>query len=57
MREKVLANAAARADGSDDDKQYKGMNNYVDYRAGFRREHTIASEKGRWSTRTHARIV
>ena len=22
------------------------MNNYVDYRAGFRREHTIASEKG-----------
>ena len=46
MREKVLANAAARADGFDDDKQYKGMNNYVDYRAGFRREHTIASEKG-----------
>ena len=29
-----------------DDNQYRGMNNYVDYRAGFRREHTIGAEKG-----------
>ena len=25
---------------------YKGMNAYTDYTKGFRREHTIASEKG-----------
>lgn len=25
---------------------YRGMNNYRDYRAGFRRENTIAAEKG-----------
>ena len=35
---------------STDDPQagatYKGMNSYVDYTKGFRREHTIASEKG-----------
>jgi RING finger protein 113A len=46
MREKVLKTAAERAEGFVDDKQYKGMNNYVDYRAGFRQEHSIASEKG-----------
>ena len=46
MREKVLATAAARADGFEDDKIYKGSANYVDYRAGFRKEHTISSEKG-----------
>lgn len=33
--------AAGNADG-----KYKGMNSYVDYRAGFRREHTVGSEKG-----------
>mmetsp|Transcript_20672 Transcript_20672/g.51498 ORF Transcript_20672/g.51498 Transcript_20672/m.51498 type:complete len:362 (-) Transcript_20672:1423-2508(-) len=46
MREKVLKTAADRVDGFDDDKQYRGMNNYVDYRAGFRKEHTVAGEKG-----------
>jgi RING finger protein 113A len=46
MREKVLATAAARAEGFEDDKIYKGSSNYVDYRAGFRKEHSIASEKG-----------
>lgn len=29
-----------------DDKVYRGMNAYTDHRAGFRREHTIAGEKG-----------
>ncbi|KAF5834076.1 hypothetical protein DUNSADRAFT_9390 [Dunaliella salina] len=29
------------------DGKYKGMNNYIDYRAGFRSEHSVASEKGR----------
>ena len=47
MREQVLKNAAERAEGFDDDKVYKGMNSYIDYRAGFRKEHSIASEKGR----------
>ena len=46
MREQVLKNAAERAEGFDDDKVYKGMNSYIDYRAGFRKEHSIASEKG-----------
>ena len=32
--------------GTSDDGLYKGMNSYTDYRKGFRREHTIASEKG-----------
>lgn len=47
MREQVLRQAVERADGFDDDKKYRGTNAYVDYRAGFRREQTIASEKGR----------
>lgn len=46
MREKVLQTAAERAEGFEDDKKYRGMNNYIDYRAGFRKEHSIASEKG-----------
>ncbi len=46
MREKVLATASARVDGFEDDKIYKGNANYVDYRAGFRKELTIGSEKG-----------
>lgn len=29
-----------------DDKVYRGLNAYTDHRAGFRREHTIAGEKG-----------
>jgi RING finger protein 113A len=46
LREAVLrqatdeAAAAVAADGT-----YKGLNNYVDYRKGFRREHTVAAEK------------
>ena len=47
MREQVLKHAVDRADGFEDDKVYRGANAYVDYRAGFRREQTIASEKGR----------
>lgn len=43
LREKVLAQ---QAEGAKDDGTYKGLNNYIDYRAGFRREHTISSEKG-----------
>ena len=33
-------------DGAQDDGLYKGMNNYIDHRKGFRREHTIGAEKG-----------
>ena len=33
-------------EGADASREYKGMNNYVDYHKGFRREHTIGSEKG-----------
>ena len=47
LREQVLKQAVERAEGFDDDKKYRGTNAYVDYRAGFRREQTIASEKGR----------
>lgn len=57
QRERVIAVSAgtaaggagaAEADNSSGAKQtYKGMNAYVDYRAGFRREgHTAGSEKG-----------
>ena len=42
-REAVLRQATEGADASG---EYKGMNNYVDYHKGFRREHTIGSEKG-----------
>lgn len=33
-------------EGPDANGEYTGMNNYVDYNKGFRREHTIGSEKG-----------
>ena len=33
-------------DGAVADGEYKGTNNYIDYRQGFRREHTIGNEKG-----------
>ena len=46
MREKVLMTASERAEGFEDDKKYRGMHSYIDYRAGFRKEHSIASEKG-----------
>ncbi|MEW5299313.1 MAG: hypothetical protein WDW38_003399 [Sanguina aurantia] len=45
LREQKMKQALE--DGSvPDDGTYKGINNYIDYRQGFRREHTIASEKG-----------
>lgn len=44
LRQATDAEQAA-ADGT-----YKGLNDYIDYRQGFRREHTIANEKG---TGTH----
>ncbi|KAG2429293.1 hypothetical protein HXX76_011061 [Chlamydomonas incerta] len=43
-REAVLKQATG--EGGGDDGTYKGMNAYTDYRKGFRREHTVASEKG-----------
>ena len=43
LRERVLEQATA---GTSDDGTYKGMNNYIDHRKGFRREHTIGAEKG-----------
>ena len=42
-REAVLKQAT---EGADANGGYQGMNNYVDYNKGFRREHTIGSEKG-----------
>ena len=42
-REAVLRQAA---EGAQEDNSYKGMNDYIDYRKGFRREHTIGNEKG-----------
>ncbi len=42
-REAVLKQAT---EGPDATGEYTGMNNYVDYNKGFRREHTIGSEKG-----------
>lgn len=33
-------------EGTVADGEYKGTNNYIDYRQGFRREHTIGNEKG-----------
>ena len=44
LREQVLSQATDGTVGAS--STYKGMNNYVDYTKGFRREHTIASEKG-----------
>lgn len=43
QRERVLKQATGE---TATDNQYRGMNSYVDYRAGFRREHTIGAEKG-----------
>ena len=42
-REAVLRQAT---DGAVADGEYMGTNNYIDYRQGFRREHTIGNEKG-----------
>ncbi|KAK7345672.1 hypothetical protein VNO77_16280 [Canavalia gladiata] len=49
IRERALKQAAESLKGknasSEDEKLYKGINSYKDYKAGFRREQTIASEK------------
>jgi RING finger protein 113A len=49
IRERVLKKSEAALKGkkkSDgDEKLYKGIHGYTDYKAGFRREHTVASEK------------
>lgn len=44
LREKVLQ---AGQQPAEDDGKYRGQAAYKDYRAGFRMESTIASEKGR----------
>ncbi|KAF7805986.1 zinc finger CCCH domain-containing protein 1 [Senna tora] len=50
IRERALKQAEEKLKGKDtsssgDQKLYKGINSYTDYKAGFRREQTIASEK------------
>ncbi|KAH9625234.1 hypothetical protein KSS87_004515 [Heliosperma pusillum] len=49
IRERALKQAEEALKGKSkatgDEKLYKGMNNYTDHRAGFRREQTVASEK------------
>ncbi|XP_057441483.1 zinc finger CCCH domain-containing protein 51-like [Lotus japonicus] len=47
VRERALKQAAKRSNSLKGDGKllYKGMNGYKDYKAGFRREQTIASEK------------
>lgn len=49
IRERVLKQAEkalkGKGKGSEDEKTYKGIHGYTDYKAGFRREHTVASEK------------
>ncbi|XP_042490680.1 zinc finger CCCH domain-containing protein 1 [Macadamia integrifolia] len=49
LREKVLKQAEEALKGkhkpSGDEKLYKGIHGYTDYKAGFRREHTVSGEK------------
>ncbi|KAL9234539.1 hypothetical protein vseg_009398 [Gypsophila vaccaria] len=50
IRERALKQAQEALKGKNkasggDEKLYKGMNNYTDHRAGFRREQTVAAEK------------
>ncbi|KAJ4968099.1 hypothetical protein NE237_015712 [Protea cynaroides] len=49
LREKVLKQAEEALKGkpkpSGGEKLYKGIHGYTDYKAGFRREHTVAGEK------------
>ncbi|EXB92396.1 Zinc finger CCCH domain-containing protein 1 [Morus notabilis] len=49
IRERVLKNAKEALKGkgknTGDEKLYKGIHGYTDYKAGFRREQTVASEK------------
>lgn len=44
IRERILKKSSSDPK-ADDKKLYKGINGYTDYKAGFRREQTIASEK------------
>lgn len=46
LREQVLRQAAEGEAASGEDGVYRGANRYKDWRAGFRREHTIGGEKG-----------
>lgn len=49
IRERVLKQAEealkGKNKGAGDEKLYKGLHGYTDYKAGFRREQTVASEK------------
>lgn len=49
IRERVLKQAtneiSGKSKGTGDEKLYKGVHGYTDYKAGFRREQTISSEK------------
>jgi len=47
IRERVLkqASEAIKGGGESSSKVYKGINGYVDHKAGFRQEHTISREK------------
>ncbi|KAJ3692175.1 hypothetical protein LUZ60_012525 [Juncus effusus] len=49
IRERVLKQAEAslkgKSKGGEEEKLYRGLNGYKDYKAGFRREHTVAGEK------------
>ncbi|KAL3536717.1 hypothetical protein ACH5RR_000083 [Cinchona calisaya] len=49
IRERVLKQAQEALKGkstsTDDGKLYRGIHGYTDYKAGFRREHTVAGEK------------
>ncbi|XP_078176818.1 zinc finger (CCCH-type/C3HC4-type RING finger) family protein [Carex rostrata] len=67
IRERVLKQAAAslkeggKLQGGEEEKLYKGIHGYKDYKAGFRREHTVASEKaggahGPLRTSAHIRV-
>ncbi|ERN04186.1 zinc finger CCCH domain-containing protein 1 [Amborella trichopoda] len=46
IRERILKQEEERLRGNKrDEKLYQGIHGYTDYKAGFRREHTVASEK------------
>lgn len=47
IRERVLKQSqdALKGKNKSDEKLYKGIHGYTDYKAGFRREQTVASEK------------
>lgn len=51
LREQVLAQATGEAPAGGEDGVYRGMNAYKDYRAGFRREHTVGALRERTALR------